>query len=68
MYAENRHPDCRKIDDRVWRRLTGNYSSQEITRQCGTISLERKGVTYKFDIPDFESFGELVSEYMGYAT
>lgn len=68
MYAENRHPDCRKIDDRVWLRLTGNYSSQEITRQCGTISLERKGVTYKFDIPDFESFGELVSEYMGYAT
>ena len=67
LYGGNLHPDCRKIDEKVWRRFTGHYSSQEITRQRGTISLERKGVTYRFDIPDFETLGELAGEYLGYA-
>lgn len=68
MYAENLHPDCKLIDERIWRKLTGRYSSKEITRQRGTIQLERKGEIYKFDIPDFEVLGELVREYLGYAS
>lgn len=67
MYAENLHPDCKPIDERIWRKFTGRYSDKEITRQRGTIQLERKGVIYKFDIPDFEVLGELVREYLGYA-
>lgn len=68
MYAENLHPECKLIDERIWRKLTGRYSSKEITRQRGTIQLERKGMIYKFDIPDFEVLGELVREYLGYAS
>lgn len=68
MYVENLHPDCQQIDERIWRKLTGRYSSKEITRQRGTIQLERKGTIYKFDIPDFEVLGELVREYLGYAS
>lgn len=67
MYAENLHPGCKPIDERVWRKLTGRYSDKEITRQRGTIILERKNSAYKFDIPDFEVLGELVREYLGYA-
>lgn len=68
MYAENLHPECKQIDERIWRKLTGRLSSKEITRQRGTIQLERKGTIYKFDIPDFEVLGELVREYLGYAS
>lgn len=68
MYAENLHPDCQRIDERIWRKLTGRLSGKEITRQRGTIQLERKGTIYRFDIPDFEVLGELVHEYLGYAS
>ncbi|MCS2894411.1 hypothetical protein NXY11_01755 [Parabacteroides faecis] len=68
MYAENLHPKCKQIDERIWRKLTGRYSSKEITHQRGTIQLERKGTIYKFDIPDFEVLGDLVREYLGYAS
>lgn len=68
MYAENLHTDCQLIDERIWRKLTGHFSNKEITRQRGTIQLERKGTIYKFDIPDFEILGELVREYLGYAS
>lgn len=67
LYAENMHPDCKEIDERVWRRLDGRYSPQEITRQRSTIILEKQKVKYKFDIPDFEVLGEIVQEYLGYA-
>ena len=68
MYAENLHPECKQIDERIWRKLTGRYSSKEITRQRGTVQLERKSMIYKFDIPNFEILGDLVREYLGYAS
>lgn len=67
LYAENMHPDCKPIDERIWRKLTGRFSKKEITRQRGTIQLESQGNEYKFDIPDYESLGELVQKYLGYA-
>lgn len=67
LYATNLHPDCQQIDERIWRKLTGRCSAKEITRQRGTILLESKGKTYKFDIPDYEALGEVVQAYLGYA-
>lgn len=67
LYAENIHPDCKEIDERVWRKLCGNYSTQEITRQRSTVTIEKQKVLYKFNIPDFEVLGEIVQELLGYA-
>lgn len=66
LYAENIHPEAGEIDPIAWRRLSGTFSMREITRQRGTITLEKNRVKYKFEVPDYEVLGDNVKEYLGY--
>lgn len=67
LYAESLHPEAREIDPRVWRHVAGNYTEQEITRQRGNIVITRGGQKYMFEIPEVESVGEVIRDYLGYA-
>lgn len=68
LYAENIHPDCKEIDERIWRKLTGRFTpKKEVTAQRGTIVLEKNSNKYKFDIPDSQCLGEAIQAYLGYA-
>ena len=67
LYSDNLHPEVQEIDDITWRRISGNLSIKEITKQRGTIVLEKKGIKIKFDVPDYEVLGETIQEHFGYA-
>lgn len=68
LYDDNLHPECKEIDERIWRKLTGRFTpKKEVTAQRGTIILESCGNKYKFNIPDYECLGEVVQSYLGYA-
>lgn len=68
LYEENLHPECKEIDERLWRKIAGRFTPQkEITASRGTITLENRGDKYKFDIPAYECLGEVVQSYLGYA-
>lgn len=67
LYAESIHPEAKEIDPRVWRHIAGNYTEQEITRQRGNIVITKGDRKYMFEIPEVESVGEVIREYLGYA-
>ena len=67
LYAQSINPDCKEIDPRVWRYVAGNKTKQEITRQRGNIVIEKAGIKYMFEIPNVESVGTLIRDYLGYA-
>ena len=67
LYDESLHPEAREIDPRVWRHVAGNYTEQEITRQRGNIVISKGGLKYMFEIPEVESVGEVIRDYLGYA-
>lgn len=67
LYTENIHPESQEIDAITWRRISGNFSTREITRQRGTIILEKRGTKHKFEVPNYEALGEAIQEYLGYA-
>lgn len=67
LYAESIHPEAKEIDPRVWKHIAGNCTVQEITRQRGNIVITKGGRKHMFEIPDVESVGEVIREYLGYA-
>ena len=67
LYAESIHPEAKEIDLRVWRHIAGNYTEQEITRQRGNIVITKGDRKYMFEIPEVESIGEVIRDYLGYA-
>ena len=67
LYAESIHPEAKEIDPHVWRHIAGNYTEQEITRQRGNIVITKGDRKYMFEIPEVESVGEVIREYLGYA-
>ena len=67
LYAESLHPEVQEIDPRVWRHVAGNYTEQEITRQRGNIVISKGGQKYMFEIPDVDTVGDVIRDYLGYA-
>lgn len=67
LYEGSLHPEAREIDPRLWRYVAGYFTVQEITRQRGNIVIAKGERKYMFEIPEVESVGEVIRQYLGYA-
>lgn len=67
LYAESIHPEVKEIDERIWRKVAGYRTAQEITRQRYNIVVAKAGVDYTFEVPDVDTISELIRDYLGYA-
>ena len=67
LYAESIHPEAKELDERIWRKVAGFRTKQEITRQRGNIVIEKAGQKYMFEIPQVDTVSEVIRDYLGYA-
>lgn len=53
--------------DRQYRVLTGNVSKRDLSYSRGTLTLERGGIKFLFDVPTDADTIALIAKHMGYA-
>lgn len=66
-FQSHKNPRAEQYDDRVWRKITGEFSKRDLSYSRGTMILERNGAEYKFDIPTDADTVALIAKYMGYS-
>lgn len=61
-----KNPAAGQYDNRIYRRIAGEFSRRDLSYARGTMILEHNSTDYKFDIPMDADSVALIARYMGY--